>query len=262
MVVRHLKTPADFVRIRKIIQEQFVVGNAGDEGAVFGINIVRVCIRKNADGGRVAEGGEEEGLFGPQFQLLTPLLPFLVVQEGGTLGHHHDIGLSEAGREVPQVAPGIEPVLENGVVVIYQHDAQRGPEAAVLEGIVQHDDPGALELLASVDAVFIHGDGDVGEFPGNLDGLVTKLKGRSVVGNNLEAFGLSFIPPGKDGRLFPLCNEHTQNHFHMGRLPCSAGSYIADANSRNYRGETFFPALIVKEMPYSKRESVNHNLQR
>ena len=86
---------------------------------------------------------------------------------------------------------------------------------------------------------------------GKLDGLFAILQRRPAGRDNLEAFGFAFVPPGEDGGLFPLCHKHTQNHFHVGRFPRSAGGYVAYANGRDRGRETLLPAFVVQEMPYS-----------
>ena len=161
-------------------------------------------------------------------------------------------------------------VFVHRTVVIYQHDAQRGSQLAVLEGVVQDYDIGLVllyfrEIIAAPYTVLVHRHGDGGELVRHLGRLVSVEGGRSVPGYDLEAFGAALVPAGKDGDI-PVCpvvafQQLPQDHLRMRGLARPADRDIAHADGGDGGMADLLEAFVVSEMAQGQDNPVQHYME-
>ena len=116
---------------------------------------------------------------------------------GGTLGHHHHVGLDEPMSRLTQGAQRQQLVVERRMIVVHQHDIHLRLNPAVLEGIVEDNerDVGvdAQQFLDALAPTLAHGQRDDAiEFLINLIGLITQVaRGGSTLIFEIELLGIA-----------------------------------------------------------------------
>ena len=230
----------------------------------MGVGVAAVGFREDGLRRVVTDGGEEELLPLVQFQQAAPLLAVPVAQLGRAFGDDDQLRLLQAGGKVPQPAPGKEFVLENGAVIVNEDDVYVGGEGAVLEGIVQDDEPGPsfAQHLAAAHAVFVHGDGHGGELPGYLQGLVAAEACAALPVHRLEAAALALVPARQDGQVAVgpgvALEQFSQNQLGVRGFPGTSGGNVANTDGGDIGLVHFLPAFVVCQVPDGQDESVNH----
>ena len=134
-------------------------------------------------------------------------------------GNDDDIGLQRPFGEIPKPAQRHQAVFEYRPVIVHKHYGYGRRKGPVLQSIVEYYKVLGLHVLvdafpgffgcfqfhgvcqkaAALNTVPVDGYGRVRKLPFDLKRLVPVCAGRSLCGNLLESFRLSFVSARKDG---------------------------------------------------------------
>ena len=263
-----------------MVAEQGVAGNSRHQDRLLRIDKTGIGLLEQGFAGLVLDTSEihPDALPGggggqvvvaiifEQAHLRGELLLLRLVQRLPAFGDHDDIGLPEAFAQIAQAPQREQQVRVYGTVEIDEDNVQVGAQAAVLEGIVEHDIVRRGHVLrvrmaeapASVDTVRIDGHAHDGEFFLDLDRLVAAKEGAAVQFHFRKTAALAPVPPRQHGdiahRPFVGIEQQAQNQLHVRGFARAAGGDIAHADRRHLGAfDAHLPRVIAAMAPFQRQ---------